>query len=215
MIADNLRGIINELPSDVKLAAVSKFHPVATLMEAYSAGQRVFAESRPQELAAKVPLMPPDTEWHFIGHLQTNKLKFVLPLVSLVQSVDSFHLLEAIDAWGIAHSKRCEVLLEQHIASEETKQGFHVDEICRIFDRRSGFAGLSVKGLMAMASNTGDTAVIRREFTAVRALFDSLHSKDASFEVLSIGMSSDWRVAVECGSTMIRVGTAIFGPREY
>jgi uncharacterized pyridoxal phosphate-containing UPF0001 family protein len=132
MIKDNLHEINSKLPSDVTLVAVSKFHPVERLMEAYNAGQRVFAESRPQELAAKVPQMPADVQWHFIGHLQTNKLKLVLPYVSLVQSVDSMHLLQAISAWAVAHDKVIDVLLELHLGAEETKQGFSEDEIMAI-----------------------------------------------------------------------------------
>ena len=129
MVSDNLKALYEKLPSGVKLVAVSKFHPVSRLMEAYGAGQRLFGENRPQELAQKVPQMPADVEWHFIGHLQTNKLKFVLPYVSLVQSVDSFHLLEAIDNWGSAHGKVIDILLELHLGAEETKHGFSEDEI--------------------------------------------------------------------------------------
>jgi hypothetical protein len=132
MVADNLKALYEKLPSGVKLVAVSKFHPVSRLMEAYGAGQRLFGENRPQELAQKVPQMPADVEWHFIGHLQTNKLKFVLPYVSLVQSVDSFHLLEAIDNWGNAHDKVIEILLELHLGAEETKHGFNEEEILSI-----------------------------------------------------------------------------------
>ena len=129
MIRDNLSNILKELPSGVQLVAVSKFHPIERLQEAYAAGQRVFAESRPQELAAKVPQMPSDVKWHFIGHLQTNKLKLVLPYVDLVQSVDSLHLLEAINAWGAANGRVINVLLELHLGAEETKQGFSAQEI--------------------------------------------------------------------------------------
>ena len=132
MIKDNLHEINSKLPSDVTLVAVSKFHPVERLMEAYNAGQRVFAESRPQELAAKVPQMPADVQWHFIGHLQTNKLKLVLPYVSLVQSVDSLHLLQAISTWAVANSRVIDVLLELHLGAEETKQGFSENEIMTI-----------------------------------------------------------------------------------
>ena len=132
MIKDNLHEINSKLPSDVTLVAVSKFHPVERLMEAYNAGQRVFAESRPQELAAKVPQMPADVQWHFIGHLQTNKLKLVLPYVSLVQSVDSLHLLQAISTWAVANNKVIDVLLELHLGAEQTKQGFTEDEILSI-----------------------------------------------------------------------------------
>ena len=138
MVRDNLQALYEKLPSAVKLVAVSKFHPVERLMEAYDAGQRVFAESRPQELAAKVPQMPADIEWHFIGHLQTNKLKLVLPYVTLVQSVDSFHLLEAIDKWGRDNGRIIDVLLELHLGAEETKQGFDEEELWSILQAGVG-----------------------------------------------------------------------------
>ena len=132
MIKQNLERLLEKLPSGVSLVAVSKFHPVERLMEAYNAGQRIFGENRPQELAAKVPRMPADVQWHFIGHLQTNKLKLVLPYVSLVQSVDSFHLLEAISSWAVANGRVVDVLLELHLGAEETKQGFTEEEICSL-----------------------------------------------------------------------------------
>ena len=137
MVSDNLKALYEKLPSAVKLVAVSKFHPVSRLMEAYNAGQRVFGENRPQELAQKVPQMPSDVEWHFIGHLQTNKLKLVLPYVSLVQSVDSLHLLEAIDKWGRENGKTIDVLLELHLGAEETKHGFSEDEILMLLSSGS------------------------------------------------------------------------------
>ena len=138
MIGEQLHKIKQSLPPEVSLVAVSKFHPVERLMEAYDAGQRIFAESRPQEFAAKVPLMPADVEWHFIGHLQTNKLKLVLPHVSLVQSVDSLHLLEAINAWGAANNRVIDVLLELHLGAEETKQGFTEEEILSLLANCEG-----------------------------------------------------------------------------
>ena len=259
MVADNLSKLLQELPSGVKLVAVSKFHPVGRLMEAYDAGQRIFAESRPQELAEKVPEMPADVEWHFIGHLQTNKLKLVLPHVALVQSVDSLHLLEAIDKWGSANGKVVDVLLELHLGSEETKQGFTEGEIMSIVVAGEGIcpetasaslrplppqaAGPSllcgrgwpqvsgqtpspadmshvrIRGLMGMATNTEDAEVIRAEFARIQALYGLIREKCPhladTFTELSIGMSDDWPLAVEHGSTMVRIGTAIFGPREY
>ena len=217
MVADNLRKLLQELPSGVKLVAVSKFHPVERLMEAYDAGQRIFAESRPQELAAKVPLMPADVEWHFIGHLQTNKLKLVLPYVSLVQSVDSLHLLEAIDRWGEANGKVIDILLELHLGSEETKQGFSEEEILSIL--HVDYQNVRIRGIMGMATNTEDAELIRKEFARIRALYGLIREKCPqladTFTELSIGMSDDWPLAVEHGSTMVRIGTAIFGPREY
>ena len=205
MIKENLQHLLTKLPSAVKLVAVSKFHPVERLMEAYDAGQRLFAESRPQELAAKVPLLPADIEWHFIGHLQTNKLKLVLPHVTLVQSVDSFHLLEL------------------HLGAEETKQGFSEEEVLSVIssEAEGGVekSHIRIRGLMGMATNTEDEAVIDADFERIEGLFRRIREEfpelRETFTELSIGMSQDWPVAVRHGATMVRIGTDIFGPREY
>ena len=216
MIKDNLHEINSKLPSDVTLVAVSKFHPVERLMEAYNAGQRVFAESRPQELAAKVPQMPADVQWHFIGHLQTNKLKLVLPYVSLVQSVDSLHLLQAISAWAVANNKVIDVLLELHLGAEETKQGFTEDEILSLCHSERSEESIRIRGLMGMASNTEDRAQVEGEFVRIEALYKRIKASGMEgFDTLSIGMSGDWPLAVKHGATMVRIGTDIFGPREY
>ena len=216
MIKDNLHEINSKLPSDVTLVAVSKFHPVERLMEAYNAGQRVFAESRPQELAAKVPQMPADVQWHFIGHLQTNKLKLVLPYVSLVQSVDSLHLLQAISAWAVAHNKVIDVLLELHLGAEQTKQGFSEDEILSLCHSERSEESIRIRGLMGMASNTEDRAQVEGEFARIEALYKRIKASGMEdFDTLSIGMSGDWPLAVQHGATMVRIGTDIFGPREY
>ncbi|MCX4334902.1 MAG: YggS family pyridoxal phosphate-dependent enzyme [Bacteroidales bacterium] len=223
-IKENITQIIRELPSDVKLVAVSKFHPVESIMEAYGAGQRVFAESRPQELAAKVPAMESwlaangmqnDIVWHFIGHLQTNKLKMVLPYASIVQSVDSLHLLEAIEKWGRDNGKVVAVLLEYHIASEESKQGFSEEEIKGILSDAGRFPHIRFRGLMGMATFTEDESVIRSDFSRISLLFKELSSSMPDFSELSIGMSGDYRIAIEYGSTMVRIGTMIFGERNY
>ena len=214
MIKDNLNKIIKELPSGVQLVAVSKFHPVERLMEAYEAGQRVFGENRPQELAAKVPQMPADVQWHFIGHLQTNKLKLVLPYVTLVQSVDSFHLLESISTWAINNNKVIDVLLELHLGAEETKQGFSEDEILSLAKR--SVPSVRIRGLMGMATNTEDMSVVEKDFERIEALYNKIKALGVEgFDQLSIGMSGDWPLAVKHGATMVRIGTDIFGPREY
>ena len=216
MIAANLESIRNELPANVKLLAVSKFQPAEKLLEAYQAGQRLFGENRPQELAAKAPALPQDIEWHFIGHLQTNKLKMVLPYASLVESVDSLHLLEAVDEWGAAHDKVIPVLLEMHIGAEETKQGFYEEEVLDILFRAEKFRHIRFCGLMGMASHTDDAETVRADFTRISTYLDYLRDlfpELESFTELSIGMSEDWRIAVECGSTEVRIGSAIFGPR--
>ena len=227
MVSDNLKALYEKLPSDVKLVAVSKFHPVSRLMEAYDAGQRRFGENRPQELAQKVPQMPSDVEWHFIGHLQTNKLKLVLPYVSLVQSVDSFHLLEAIDKWGRDNAKVVDILLELHLGAEETKHGFSENEIESVISGISNSVISSevekscvrIRGLMGMATNTEEEAVIEADFARIEALFKRIRAEHPeladTFTELSIGMSGDWPIAVRHGATMVRIGTDIFGAREY
>ena len=211
---------MSKLPSGIQLVAVSKFHPVERLMEAYDAGQRIFGENRPQELAAKVPQMPADVQWHFIGHLQTNKLKLVLPYVSLVQSVDSMHLLEAINAWGEANDKVIDVLLELHLGAEETKQGFTEEKILSIIASYEGIpsplSSIRLRGLMGMATNTEDMEVVEKDFERIERLYNQIKVTGLpSFDILSIGMSGDWPVAVKHGATMVRIGTDIFGPREY
>ena len=224
MVEDNLRKIYGELPPGVKLVAVSKFHPSSMILSAYQAGQRCFGENRPQEFAAKAIELPDDIEWHFIGHLQTNKLKLVLPYASLVESVDSLHLLEAIEKWGSLNGRVTSVLLELHLGAEETKGGFTEDEITAILERTSGTSAAKAYphvrfcGLMGMATNTDDEARVEADFMRIREFKERLGSsfpdlKD--FRELSIGMSNDWKIAVRHGATIVRIGTAIFGPREY
>lgn len=218
-VHDNVMALRYALPSGVELVAVSKFHPVESIREAYDAGQRIFAESRPQELAAKAAELDlPGLEWHFIGHLQTNKLKFVLPYVSLVQSVDSAHLLDAISRWGVQNGRRVDVLLEMHIAAEESKQGFHEEELLELLFNADKYRGVRFCGLMGMATNTTDESVVESDFTRIdsfMAYLVELFPELDSFRQLSIGMSQDWQMALRHGSTMVRIGTAIFGERAY
>ena len=201
--------------------AVSKFHSVPELMEAYRAGQRCFGENRPQEFAMKVPEMPSDIEWHFIGHLQTNKLKLVLPYASLVESIDSKRLLDSVNAWGKANGKVVPVLLELHLGAEETKGGFTDQEIIDILseyvDADSAYSHVHIRGLMGMATNTDDEAVIDSDFSRIEAFkknLDRMFPSLDGFTELSIGMSDDWQLALRHGATIIRVGTAIFGARK-
>ena len=233
MIADIINRLNNELPATVKLVAVSKFHPFESIEQAYKAGQRRFAESRPQELASKVKTLESrrehnddsdymaDIEWHFIGHLQTNKLKMVLPHVSLVQSVDSVHLLDAIESWASANDKMISVLLEPHVAAEDTKQGFAPEEIIDILKsaKEGRYPHILFKGIMGMATFTDDEAVMRSDFDALRSVFDCareyLGDMAGDFTELSIGMSDDYPIAMEYGSTMVRIGSMIFGERAY
>ena len=231
MIKDIIEKLNMELPATVRLVAVSKFHPFEAIEEAYAAGQRIFAESRPQELLAKVkrleeirvergePDYMSDIEWHFIGHLQTNKLKMVLPYVSLVQSVDSARLLDAIETWAAANDKVINVLLEPHVAAEESKQGFAPSEISDILEHVVDYPHVCFKGLMGMATFTDDESVIRADFKALRSVYDLVRRDFTSvsdyFTELSIGMSDDYKTAIEYGSTMVRIGSMIFGERNY
>ena len=218
MVADNLKSVLSKLPPEVKLVAVSKFHPAEDILEAYNAGQRRFGENRPQEFAAKVAGLPGDIEWHFIGHLQTNKLKLVLPYASLVESVDSQRLLDAIEKWGSEHDKVIDVLLELHLGAEETKGGFTEEEILDIVrpDRRSSYRHVRFRGLMGMATNTDDQSVVEADFARIEALKNKLNQEYGlpDFTELSIGMSHDWPLAVKHGATIVRIGTAIFGSRS-
>jgi pyridoxal phosphate enzyme (YggS family) len=213
--------INNELPSTVKLVAVSKFNPAEAIMEAYEAGQRIFGESRPQELFQKVSILPDDIQWHFIGHLQTNKLKMVLPYVALVHSVDSERLLVEINKYALKNNLKVRCLLEVFIAQEESKQGFSKDELFSLLDKlhREPMDGVEICGLMGMASFVEDRDQIAAEFDQLKAIFDQAREKYIStlpnFNELSMGMSGDYDIAVEKGSTLVRIGTSIFGARNY
>ncbi|MGM9803965.1 MAG: YggS family pyridoxal phosphate-dependent enzyme [Muribaculaceae bacterium] len=221
LIADEIKSITASLPQGVRLVAVSKFHPVERLMQAYDAGQRLFGESRVQELVQKVPLMPPDVEWHFIGHLQTNKVRQLLPHVSMIHSVDSLKLLQCINKEAARIGRTVNVLLQVHVAQEDAKFGFSVEELEAIAQGSDGLecSNVCVCGLMAMATNTDDDAEVRREFARAHQVFIHLRQgafcNNAHFSELSMGMSHDYAIAVEEGSTMVRIGTTIFGEREY
>ncbi len=220
MIQENIIAIRQELPPEVKLVAVSKFHPVEAIREAYAAGQRAFGENRPQEFAKKVEELKDlsDLEFHFIGHLQTNKLKLVLPYAHLVQSVDSLHLLDAIQGWGKANDKVISVLLELHIGAEQTKTGFKEEEILDILFRANKYTHIRFCGLMGMATHTDCEEDIRADFARIadfRAYLQDLFPELTDFRELSIGMSEDWKIALEYGATIVRIGTAIFGERQY
>ena len=223
MVEDNLRKVLSELPPGVKLVAVSKFHPAEEIMSAYESGHRVFGENRPQEFAAKAEALPKDIEWHFIGHLQTNKLKLVLPYASIVESIDSMHLLDAVEKWGRENGKVIDVLLELHLGAEETKGGFTEEEIEHILSPvpepveggEGHFSSVRFRGLMGMATNTDDMSVVEADFARIEAFKRHLDAnyRLPDFTELSIGMSHDWPLAVRHGATIVRIGTAIFGPR--
>jgi pyridoxal phosphate enzyme (YggS family) len=203
----------HELPSTVQLVAVSKFKPISDILEAYAAGQRAFGENRPQELAAKAQQLPADIQWHFIGHLQTNKVKQVVPYATLIHSVDSERLLAEIDKTARAMGKTVDILLEIHIAEELTKQGLSAEEARALAGRMAEFPNVRLRGVMGMATFTDDMAQVRREFRALKALSNEL-SVIPGCDQVSMGMSEDWPVAVEEGTTLVRIGTSIFGKRN-
>lgn len=220
-IASRLDTIKSSLPPHVQLVAVSKFHPKEALMKAYEAGQRIFGENRVQELDDKAKVLPTDIEWHLIGHLQTNKVKYIAPYVHTIQSVDSWKILSEIDKCAAKVDRTIRCLLEIKVAKEDTKYGFDIDE-CRDLlngDQWKKLNHVQIVGLMGMATFTEDEALIRSEFKILKTFFEELKSSifasDPQFKELSMGMSHDYKIAIEEGATLIRVGTSIFGEREY
>lgn len=220
-IAENIASITSQLPQGVRLVAVSKFHPIEQLREAYDAGQRLFGENHAQELVAKQPLMPPDVQWHFIGHLQTNKVRPLMPAVAMIQSIDSLKLLTKVSHEAVRAGRTVQVLLQLHVAQEATKSGFTVAELLQAADQGllTDVPGVSCCGVMGMATNTTDETQVAREFHTIRSTFEQLKggcfAGQKQFSEVSMGMSHDWHIAVDQGSTLVRIGTAIFGPRQY
>ena len=221
MISEQIKSIQASLPEGVRLIAVSKFHPNEAILEAYEAGQRLFGENHVQELTAKHESLPNDIEWHFIGHLQTNKVKYIAPFVSLIHGIDTPKLLRVVDKEGAKVGRVIPCLLQIHIATEETKFGFSREECLEMLSSGilSELQHVQICGLMGMATNTDDEEQIRKEFHTLHSLFEELKAsyfKDVpSFKELSMGMSDDYPIAIEEGSTLIRVGTKIFGERDY
>ena len=220
-IARHIESVRESLPENVTLVAVSKFHPAEVVMKAYEAGHRVFGESRANELKLKASTMPDDIEWHFIGHLQTNKVRQILRYVSLIQSIDSERLLRIVNDEAVRIGRIVDVLLQVHVAKEETKFGFTPDEIIEFASswNPASTPGVRIRGVMGMASNVDDDLRIRRDFSDITATFRSLaegpFAGHKEFDTISMGMSHDYTLAVECGSNMVRIGTTIFGEREY
>ena len=220
-VAKNLQQVVGNLPEGVSLVAISKYHPKEYLEAAYAVGQRIFGESHEQELSKKVAELPNDIEWHFIGHLQTNKVKYIAPYISMIDAVDSFKLLKEINKQAAKHDRVINVLLELHIAKEETKYGFTPDA-CREMLKEGQWRELNhvhISGLMMMASNVDDESQIRKEMMEAANFFDEVKrdyfADDDRFCERSWGMSHDYHIAAECRSTMVRVGTYIFGERNY
>jgi len=220
-VAKNLHEVLGNLPKEVRLVAISKYHPNEYLETAYNEGQRIFGESHEQELAQKQETLPKDIEWHFIGHLQTNKVKNIAPYISMVEAVDSYKLLKEINKQAAKNDRIIKVLLELHIAEEETKYGLTLDD-CRDMLGKGEWKDLvnvQICGLMMMASNTTEISLIDKEFDTATSFFNEIKAKffadNPEFKERSWGMSHDYKIAIRHGSTMVRVGTTIFGPRVY
>lgn len=220
-LSEKINNIQKTLPAGVRLVAVSKYHPASLIQEAYDAGQRIFGESHVQELVAKHDALPKDIEWHFIGHLQTNKVKYIAPFVSLIHAVDSERLLIEIDKQAKRSSRTIPVLLQVHVAKETTKFGFTPDELLNFMENGDWrqYTNIRFSGIMCMATNTDDEALIASEFEQAKTLFHRIKEKYFSdsdtFNECSWGMSGDYPIAIEHGSTLIRIGSMIFGERTY
>ncbi|MCJ8209493.1 YggS family pyridoxal phosphate-dependent enzyme [Mucilaginibacter sp. RS28] len=219
-IAENIRNLKNELETiNVKLVAVSKTKPVEDIQQAYNEGQRVFGENMVQELVEKYEQLPKDIEWHLIGHLQTNKVKYIAPFISLIESVDSMKLLQEINKHALKNNRVIDVLLQVYIADEETKYGLGFDEVIELLrsDEFKELTNVRVRGLMGIATNTDNEKQIKEEFYELETFFEGIKQsyfrKDDYFNELSMGMSSDYKIAIEQGSTMVRLGSTIFGGR--
>ncbi|MDM1555329.1 YggS family pyridoxal phosphate-dependent enzyme [Chryseobacterium indologenes] len=215
-IKENYKTIQDQLPSDVQLVAVSKTHPVSAIQEVYDLGQRVFGENKVQEIMEKAPLLPQDIQWHLIGHLQTNKVKYIAPFIDTIQSVDSEKLLAEINKEAGKNNRNLKVLLQVKIAAEESKFGLEISEAKALFQQYidGNFPHIEITGLMGMATFTDNEPQIRKEFLTLKMLFDELNQLKP-LKTLSMGMSDDFPVAIECGANSVRVGSAIFGRRDY
>ncbi|WP_187478153.1 YggS family pyridoxal phosphate-dependent enzyme [Amniculibacterium sp. G2-70] len=216
MLIENYNTIVRQLPVEVQLVAVSKTHPIDKIKQIYDAGQRVFGENKVQELVEKQPLLPGDIQWHLIGHLQTNKVKYIAEFVDTIQSVDSEKLLDEINKQAEKHNRKIKVLLQVKIAEEDSKFGLEVSETKELFLKylQGQFPNIEITGLMGMATFTDDATQIKNEFLFLKRLFDQL-SMQKPLETLSMGMSDDFPLAIECGANSVRVGSAIFGNRNY
>lgn len=215
-IQENYRDIKSRLPENVQLVAVSKTHPAAAIQEVYDVGQRIFGENKVQELVEKHPLLPKDIQWHIIGHLQTNKVKYIAEFVDTIQSVDSEKVLNEINKEAKKHNRKIKVLLQVKIAEEDTKFGLEIEEAQFLFEKfvAGNLENIEITGLMGMATFTEDENQIKKEFSVLKKLFDELN-QTRKLETLSMGMSDDFPIAIECGANSVRVGSAIFGRRDY
>jgi len=215
-IANNVLQIKSTIPDQVLLVAVSKTKPVSDLMEGYEAGQRIFGENKIQEMAEKWEQMPKDIQWHMIGHVQTNKVKFMAQFVNLIHGVDSFKLLQEINKQALKHNRIIDCLLQVHIAEEETKFGLDEKELAYLLSSTEiqELKNIRIVGLMGMATFTDNKDQVKKEFTHLKSIFDQVAIQNSQIAILSMGMSGDYQLAIECGSTMVRIGSSIFGERN-
>ena len=217
MVNKNILRIISDIPENVKLVAISKTNPAEDIMMAYDTGQRLFGENKIQEMSAKYEDLPKDIKWHMVGHVQSNKIKYMAPYVDLIHGIDSLKSIKILNKEGVKNNRILNCLLQLKISKEESKFGLGEKQFKELIysDEYKGMKNVKIKGLMAMASNTNEKSIIRSEFVHAKKIFDEINNGDKSFEILSMGMSNDYKIAIECGSNMIRLGSLIFGERNY
>lgn len=217
MLNKNILRIISDIPENVKLVAISKTKPAKDIMMAYKIGQRLFGENKIQEMSAKYEDLPKDIKWHMVGHVQSNKIKYMAPYVDLIHGIDSLKSIKILNKEGVKNNRILNCLLQLKISKEESKFGLGEKQFKEIIysDEYKEMKNVKIKGLMAMASNTNEKSIIRSEFVHAKKIFDEINNRDKSFEILSMGMSNDYKIAIECGSNMIRLGSLIFGERNY
>ena len=217
MLNKNILRIISDIPENVKLVAISKTKSTKDIMMAYDTGQRIFGENKIQEMSAKYEDLPKDIKWHMVGHVQSNKIKYMAPYVDLIHGIDSLKSTKILNKEGAKNNRILNCLLQLKISKEESKFGLGEKQFKEIIysDEYKEMKNVKIKGLMAMASNTNEKSIIRSEFVHAKKIFDEINNRDKSFEILSMGMSNDYKIAIECGSNMIRLGSLIFGERNY
>ena len=217
MVNKNILRIISDTPENVKLVAISKTKSAEDIMMAYETGQRIFGENKIQEMSAKYEDLPKDIKWHMVGHVQSNKIKYMAPYVDLIHGIDSLKSIKILNKEGVKNNRILNCLLQLKISKEESKFGLDEKQFKEIIysDEYKEMKNVKIKGLMAMASNTNEKSIIRSEFVHAKKIFDEINNGDKSFEILSMGMSNDYKIAIECGSNMIRLGSLIFGERNY
>ena len=217
MVNKNILRIISDIPENVKLVAISKTKSAEDIMMAYETGQRVFGENKIKEMSAKYEGLPKDIKWHMVGHVQSNKIKYMAPYVDLIHGIDSLKSIKILNKEGVKNNRILNCLLQLKISKEESKFGLGEKQFKEIIysDEYKEMKNVKIKGLMAMASNTNEKSIIRSEFVHAKKIFDEINNGDKSFEILSMGMSNDYKIAIECGSNLIRLGSLIFGERNY